>query len=157
LRRNTLDTTSKFGRRAAGESEKKNAARVGAIDDQVGDSMRQSFGFARPRAGDYKEGRPWVIVDADAVLNRVALMPAAIGVAMLVAGRRSRYFVNVVRRYTWPAYAVLLAGMGLFTFVLGNKNEVFTALLTGVLAYAGSVRRPPRSGPRNSRAGSEAS
>ena len=75
LRRNTLDTTSKFGRRAAGESEKKNAARVGAIDDQVGDSMRQSFGFARPRAGDYKEGRPWVIVDADAVLNRVALLP----------------------------------------------------------------------------------
>lgn len=76
------------------------------------------------------------------VLNRVALIPTAIGVAMLLAGRRSRYFVNVVRRYTWPAYAVLLAGMGLFTFVLGNKNEVFTALLTGFLAYLAAVRRP---------------
>lgn len=75
-------------------------------------------------------------------LNRVALIPTAIGVAMLAAGRRSRYFVNVVRRYTWPAYAVLLAAMGLFTFVLGNKNEVFTALLTGFLAYLASVRRP---------------
>jgi len=60
----------------------------------------------------------------------VALMPPAIGVAMLVAGKRSRILVNVVRRYTWPAYAVLLAGMGLFTFVLGNKNEVLMALLT---------------------------
>src|SRR5579864_730554 len=76
------------------------------------------------------------------VLNRVALMPPAIGVAMLAAGKQSRYFVNVIRRYTWPAYAVLLAGMGLFTFVLGNKNEVFTALLTGFLAYLAAVRRP---------------
>ena len=76
------------------------------------------------------------------VLNRVALIPPAIGVAMLAAGKRSRYFVNVERRYTWPAYAVLLAGMGLFTFVLGNKNEVLMALLTGFLAYLASVRRP---------------
>ena len=76
------------------------------------------------------------------VLNRVALIPPAIGVAILAAGKQSRFFVNVVRRYTWPAYAALLAGMGLFTFVLGNKNEVLMALLTGFLAYLGSVRRP---------------
>ena len=76
------------------------------------------------------------------VLNRVALIPPAIGMATLAAGRRSRFFLNVARRYTWPAYVLLVAAMGTFTFVLGNKNEVFTALLTGVLAYAGSVRRP---------------
>jgi len=76
------------------------------------------------------------------VLNRVALIPPAIGMATLAAGRRSRFFLNVSRRYTWPAYLLLAAGMGIFTFVLGNKNEVFTALLTGVLAYAGSVCRP---------------
>jgi len=76
------------------------------------------------------------------VLNRVALIPPSIGMATLAAGRRSRFFVSVARRYTWPAYMLLAAAMGAFTFVLGNKNEVFTALLTGVLAYAGSVRRP---------------
>jgi len=76
------------------------------------------------------------------VLNRVALIPPAIGMATLAAGRRSRFFVNVERRYTWPAYVLLAAGMGAFTFVLGNKNEAFTALLTGVLTYVGSVRRP---------------
>jgi hypothetical protein len=76
------------------------------------------------------------------VLNRVALIPPAIGMATLAAGRGSRFFVNVARRYTWAAYVLLAAAMGAFTFVLGNKNEVFTALLTGVLAYVGSVRRP---------------
>jgi hypothetical protein len=76
------------------------------------------------------------------VLNRVAMLPSAIGFATLAAGDRSRFFVNVVRRYTWAGYIALFAGMGVFTFVLGNKNEGFTALLTGVLAYLASVRRP---------------
>jgi hypothetical protein len=76
------------------------------------------------------------------VLNRVAMIPPAMGLATLVAGRRSRYFINVVRPYTWPAYIILLTGMAAFTFVLGNKNEVFTALLAGVLAYAGSLKNP---------------
>jgi len=32
--------------------------------------------------------------------------------------------------------------MGAFTFLLGNKNEVLAALLSGVLAYMGSQHRP---------------
>jgi hypothetical protein len=76
------------------------------------------------------------------VLNRVALIPPAIGVATLAAGNRSRFFINVVRRYTWLGYIVLLGGMSAFTFVLGNKNEVFNALLAGILTYVGSLRRP---------------
>ncbi len=76
------------------------------------------------------------------VLNRVAMLPPAIGFATLVAGARSRYFVSVVRRYTWPGYIALFVAMGAFTFVLGNKNEVFMSLLTGLLCYLASVRRP---------------
>jgi hypothetical protein len=76
------------------------------------------------------------------VLNRVALLPPVIGFTALLTGNRSRYFVSVRRRYTLAAYVVLFAGMGTFTFVLGNKNEVLVALLTGVLAYIASVRRP---------------
>ena len=76
------------------------------------------------------------------VLNRVAMLPAAIGFATLLAGEKSRYFVNVVRRYTWPGYLLVFTGMGAFTFVLGNKNEVFTALLTGLLAYFASLKKP---------------
>jgi hypothetical protein len=76
------------------------------------------------------------------VLNRVAMLPSAIGFATLAAGDKSLFFVNVVRRYTWAGYIALFAAMAAFTFVLGNKNEGFTALLTGLLAYLASVRRP---------------
>ena len=75
------------------------------------------------------------------VLNRVALIPPAIGFATLLAGRRSRFFVSVTRRYTALGYGLLFAGMAVFTFVLGNKNEVFVALLCGLLAYLASLRR----------------
>jgi len=76
------------------------------------------------------------------VLNRAALLPAAIGLATLLAGKQSRYFVSVRRRYTLLGYGAVLGGMCLFTFLLGNKNEVLAALVAGVLAYLSSVRRP---------------
>ena len=76
------------------------------------------------------------------VLNRAALLPAAIGFATLLTGSRNRYFVNVSRGYTLFGYIVVLGGMCAFTFLLGNKNEVLAALLSGVLAYMGSQYRP---------------
>lgn len=76
------------------------------------------------------------------VLNRVALIPTAIGVASLAAGRNSRYFVSQAPVYTWPAYAALLGGMCVFAFMLGNKNEVLMALVAGFLAYVASTERP---------------
>ena len=75
-------------------------------------------------------------------MNRLALVPPAIGLATLAAGKRSRFFVNVSRRYTLAGYLLLFAVMGTFTFVLGNKNEILTALVTGFLTYMGSVKRP---------------
>ena len=76
------------------------------------------------------------------VLNRVALLPLSIGLAVLVAGKNPRALISVGRRYTLAAYMLLLGGMGTFTFVLGNKNEVLTALVAGVLAYIGTARKP---------------
>lgn len=75
------------------------------------------------------------------LLNRVALIPAAIAFAVLVAGGGSRYFRSHGRRWHYAGYGFLFAGMGGFTFVLGNKNEVLVALLCGCLVYVhGSVR-----------------
>jgi hypothetical protein len=76
------------------------------------------------------------------VLNRVALLPPAIGLAVLAAGKSSRVLVSVRRRYTLPFYLALLGGMLAFTFILGNKNEVLSTLVAGVLAYLGLVRKP---------------
>jgi hypothetical protein len=71
----------------------------------------------------------------------VALLTPAIGLAVLLAGKDSRFFMSIRRRYTLPAYLILFLGMGIFTFVLGNKNEVLEALVAGTLAYLASVRR----------------
>jgi hypothetical protein len=86
------------------------------------------------------EPGPWFTLHQ--VLNRVALVPPAIGVASLAAGKQSRYFVNVVRAHTWPGYVALLGGMCAFTFILGNKNEILMALIAGFLAYVASAERP---------------
>jgi len=83
---------------------------------------------------------PWYSLHQ--VLNRIAMLPPAIAVAAIAAGRGSRGFLSLTRRYTLPAYLVILLAMGWLTFVLGNKNEVFVSLVTGVLAYFGMARKP---------------
>jgi hypothetical protein len=75
LRRNALNTPSQFGRCAAGESEKKNATRIRAVDDQMGDSMGESFGLAGTSAGDHEKGSSVIVGDADVVLYGLALLP----------------------------------------------------------------------------------
>ena len=76
------------------------------------------------------------------VLNRLALIAPAIGMAALAAGRSSRFFISMRRPYTRAAYLLLFGVMGMFTFVLGNKNEILAALVAGLLAYLGSATRP---------------
>lgn len=76
------------------------------------------------------------------VLNRAALLPAAIGFATLLTDAKNRYFVNIRKRYTLLGYALVLGGMCALTFLLGNKNEVLAALIAGVLAYTGGLVRP---------------
>ena len=49
--------------------------RIGAVDDKVCDSMRQSFGLAGARASDNEKWRALIIVGADAVLYSLALLP----------------------------------------------------------------------------------
>jgi hypothetical protein len=70
-----LNTPSQFGRCAAGESEKKNATRIRAVDDQMGDSMGESFGLAGTSASDHEKGSSVIVGDADVVLNGLALLP----------------------------------------------------------------------------------
>jgi len=107
--------------------------------------MRQKLGIAYAiNASAYRLTRsdPGEWFTLHQVLNRVALIPPAIGVAALAAGKTSRYFVNQAPAYVWPAYVALIGGMSAFAFTLGNKNEIFTALIAGFLAYVASAERP---------------
>jgi len=107
--------------------------------------MREKLGIAyaiNASAYRYTRSDPGDWFTLHQVLNRVALIPPAIGVAVLAAGRNSRYFVSAAPVYVWPGYVTLLGGMCAFAFLLGNKNEVFTALVAGFLAYVASTERP---------------
>ena len=67
LRTDTLHASRHLGRRPAGEGHQQNAARIGAIDDQMGDAVREGIGLAGSRPGDDQERRrrrPCVFSDA---------------------------------------------------------------------------------------------
>jgi hypothetical protein len=70
-----LNTPSQLSRRAAGESEEKNATRVCAVDDQMGDSMGESFGLAGASASNHEKGPSVTVGDAYVVLYGLALLP----------------------------------------------------------------------------------
>ena len=107
------------------------------IQDKVGEAWAlntSAYWYTRAQTDD------WFTLHQ--VLNRLALLPAAIGFATLMAGKKSQYFVNARRWLMFGGYLVLFAAMGAFTFVLGNKNEIYVALLTGLLAYLSFLKRP---------------
>ena len=47
-----LDTPAHLGRGTAGKRHQQDAARINAVDDQIGDPMGQGVGLARSRPGD---------------------------------------------------------------------------------------------------------
>ena len=64
LRADPLDPARHLGRRPAGEGHQQNAARIGAVDDQMRDPMRQGVGLAGSRAGDDQERRKASLLSA---------------------------------------------------------------------------------------------
>ena len=57
LARDALDPPRHLGGGAARKRHQQNAARVGAVDDQMGDAMRQRVGLAGAGAGNHQQRR----------------------------------------------------------------------------------------------------
>jgi hypothetical protein len=76
------------------------------------------------------------------VLNRVALVPTAIGVATLFSSGPCRLLTGPRRSRAYVGYASVLGGMFCFCVVLGNKNELALALFSGILFYLANSTRP---------------
>ena len=71
LRRNPLNPPAHFAGRPPRKRHQQNPPRIGAIDHQMGDAMRQRIGLSRTRAGDHQQRpRPRL---ARAMLHRPAL------------------------------------------------------------------------------------
>jgi hypothetical protein len=77
-----------------------------------------------------------------ATLNRLALFPAVIGLAVLISGKNVRMVIGPGGPGTLLAYGMFLSAMFVFCLILGNKNELFVALVTGVLFYLANDLRP---------------
>lgn len=76
------------------------------------------------------------------VLNRVALVPTAIGIATLFSNGKCRFLYGVIKPWMYLGYMVVLGGMFCFCVVLGNKNELALALFSGTLFYLANSTRP---------------
>jgi len=72
---NPVDAFRHFHGGSPRKRQEKNAARIGAIDDEMGDAMGERVGFPRSRACDDEEGRPRERgLSLDAVLGGPSLL-----------------------------------------------------------------------------------
>ena len=76
------------------------------------------------------------------LLNRGALLSAAIGLGILCSGDQARIFVGPGNWAVKAGYMVVIGGLFWFALVLGNKNELLFAGLGGILLYLANARRP---------------
>lgn len=77
------------------------------------------------------------------ILNRVALMPSTLGLAVLFSGDKPRYVALEKRgKSVALGQALLLSVMVCFCLLLGNKNELLQAGLAGALFYLANCERP---------------
>ena len=68
-----LDAPGHLGRRAARKRHQQDAVGIGAVDDQMGDPMRQGVGLAGAGPGDHQQ-RPATGLVANAMLGRAPLV-----------------------------------------------------------------------------------
>lgn len=78
------------------------------------------------------------------ILNRVGLIPSAIGLVVLCSGRKPRFLSGSGNSWTLVAYLALLGAMSWFCFLLGNKNELFFAGTASLLFYLANAERPKK-------------
>lgn len=74
------------------------------------------------------------------VLNRVALFSLAIGIAVWFVGQQGKWIVGNTTFATGTGYIFLLGGLFLYLTILGNKNELFSALILGGLFYLANAK-----------------
>jgi hypothetical protein len=108
----------------------------------VRESIHTSVALGQSAYGVTRGGDVGPLFTLHQVLNRVAVLPAALGLAVLVSGDRPKWIAGRGNQFHLVGYLVLLAGMYGFCVVLGNKNELFAGLLAGMLFYLANARRP---------------
>ena len=76
--------------------------------------------------------------------NSVALVPTAIGFAVLCSGKTSKLLSGCSSSWTILTYLIVLGAMSAFCVMLGMKNQLFVAGLAGLLFYVANAERPKK-------------
>lgn len=108
----------------------------------VRDALQSSAELGQSAYATTRSGDVGSLFTLHQVLNRMALLPAALGLAVLASGKSAKWIVARTYSLHVAGYAVVLVGMYAFCVVLGNKNELFSSLLAGMLFYLCNARSP---------------
>jgi oligosaccharide repeat unit polymerase len=112
---------------------------VWAIHDSLGSAIQAgTSGYVTTRT--VTDDMSWFRFHQE--LNRVALVPAAIGFAALLSGGQCRYLAGRRSLRHLAGYAVVLGFMFCFCVALGNKSELAMALFSGCLFYVANSTQP---------------
>lgn len=112
---------------------------VWAIHDSLGNAIQAgTSGYIATRT--VTDDMTWFRINQE--LNRVALIPAAIGFAAFLSGGKCRYFAGYRSARHLAGYAAVLGFMFCFCVALGNKSELAMALFSGCLFYLVNSTRP---------------
>lgn len=108
------------------------------VKDQLAAAILMgTSGYAATRGG---LGEMVPLFTLHQVLNRVALFSLAIGGAVWLTGRGGRWLAGQATVAVGIGYVALLAAVFGYVTVLGNKNELFSALILGGLLYVANAR-----------------
>ena len=75
-------------------------------------------------------------------LNRLTVMPLAIGIPLLFTPSSSRFLAASATPAVKGAYALIVVAVFAYGFLLGNKAELFAAMLSGVVIYVLNCGKP---------------
>lgn len=75
------------------------------------------------------------------ILNRMALVSAALGAAILCSGKSPRRLSGEASPRIVMGYLLVLGGLSWLCLLIGNKNELLFAGASGVLLYWANARR----------------
>src|SRR5205814_1264781 len=108
----------------------------------IRDSFEAALAFNQSAYATSRDGSIGTLFAVHQLLNRVALMPAAMGMAVALSGPDAKYIAARSNKPYVSAYLLVLGAMYVFCALLGNKNELFAALLAGSLFYMANANRP---------------
>jgi hypothetical protein len=106
------------------------------------DSFDAALAFNQSAYATSRDGSVGTLFSVHQVLNRVALMPAAMGMAVALSGSDAKYITARGNKQFAMGYVLVLGAMYVYCALLGNKNELFAALLAGSLFYLANTHRP---------------